>query len=113
MKDPATEVERLAEALARVATALTEIIEARLITPSKLPPSPQVHPLPAESPRLESERWADKKELARHFQVSVRTIHNWMERRLVPYFRTGRNVRFKISDVEAALNRKTGGAVRW
>ena len=113
MKDPATEIRKLAEALARVATALTEIIEARLITPSKLPASPQVHPLPAESPRLESERWANKTELARHFQVSVRTVQNWMEGRRVPYIRIGRSVRFKISDVETALNRTVGVRTKW
>jgi excisionase family DNA binding protein len=61
-------------------------------------PQPNVHPIAIE-------RWVGKKEMAEHFKISVRTTDNWMKRGLLPYIRIGKNVRFKLSDVEESLIR--------
>ena len=42
-----------------------------------------------------------KKQLARHFGVTVRTVENWMRRGCVPYYKLGKFVFFRISDVHA------------
>ena len=45
-----------------------------------------------------------KKELAEHLGVSGRTVDNWISKGYLPYYRLGRNVRFKLSDVESCWN---------
>jgi excisionase family DNA binding protein len=52
-------------------------------------------------------------ELAAFLKVSPRTIDNYVASRRIPYIRMGRIVRFRIADVERALNRYTVEEVRW
>lgn len=49
-----------------------------------------------------------KEQLARRMNVSLRTVENWMEQRLVPYVKPTRTVRFIWPDVEQALRRNFG-----
>jgi excisionase family DNA binding protein len=42
-------------------------------------------------------------ELAARLRLTERTIHNYMRREFIPYYKIGRFVRFKWSEVEAAL----------
>jgi excisionase family DNA binding protein len=35
--------------------------------------------------------------------ITPRTLQNWQHRRLIPYYKVGRSVRFKLSDVKAHL----------
>ncbi|MCW5554864.1 MAG: hypothetical protein KIS67_22215 [Verrucomicrobiae bacterium] len=49
-----------------------------------------------------------KEQLARRMNVSLRTVENWMEQRLVPYVKPTRTVRFIWHDVEQALRRNFG-----
>jgi len=49
-----------------------------------------------------------KEQLARRLHVSLRTVENWMEQKLVPYVKPTRTVRFIWSDVEQALRRNFG-----
>jgi excisionase family DNA binding protein len=49
------------------------------------------------------EPYIDKAEVARRLEVQVRTIDNWMRRKMIPYYKIGRAVKFKWSDVEAYL----------
>ncbi len=51
--------------------------------------------------------WVKKSDLAKHLSLSVRSIDNLIARRAVPFVRLGRSVRFKISDVDRALERFT------
>jgi len=44
-----------------------------------------------------------KQDVARLLQVSVRTVENFMSRGLLPFFRIGRTVRFRLKDIEAHL----------
>lgn len=46
-----------------------------------------------------------KRDVADHYQVSLRTIDNWMKDQLIPFFRIGDNVRFDLFDVDAAVRR--------
>ena len=46
------------------------------------------------------------KQLAKHLQVSTRTIASYREQRLIPFWRlNSRNIRYRVSDVERALAR--------
>ena len=47
-------------------------------------------------------------QLATYLQVSTRTIANYREQRLIPYWRiNARNIRYRLSDVEKALAKNT------
>jgi excisionase family DNA binding protein len=49
------------------------------------------------------EGFIDKHEVARRLNKKLRTIDNWMSRRILPYYKIGRSVSFKWSEIEAAL----------
>lgn len=49
------------------------------------------------------EPFIDKGEVGRRTQMRPRTIDDWMKRGLLPYYKLGRSVRFKWSEVEAHL----------
>ena len=51
-----------------------------------------------------------KAQLAERLNISVRTLENWMEQRLVPYVKPTRTVRFIWPDVKQALRRNFGVA---
>jgi hypothetical protein len=52
------------------------------------------------------ERPVTTAQLAAHLQVTTRTIANYREQRLIPYWRlNSRNIRYRISEVERALAR--------
>jgi excisionase family DNA binding protein len=51
------------------------------------------------------EEFINKSEVARRLGRTLRTIDNWMRRGLLPYFKIGRSVSFKWSDVESHLAR--------
>ena len=44
-----------------------------------------------------------KPEVARRLNKTIRTVDNWMKRGLLPYYKIGRSVAFKWSDVETHL----------
>jgi hypothetical protein len=47
----------------------------------------------------------DKKGIAQEIKVSRRTIDNYMARRVIPFIRIGRVVRFDVARVRSALRR--------
>jgi len=47
----------------------------------------------------------DKKEAAAYLKIGVRTLDDWMAKRLIPYFKIGKSVRFKTADLDAALEK--------
>ena len=49
------------------------------------------------------EGFIDKSEIARRLNKTIRTVDNWMKRGLLPYYKIGRSVVFKWSDVETHL----------
>jgi excisionase family DNA binding protein len=50
-----------------------------------------------------------EQELARHLKICRRQLYNWRVSGLIPYFKMGKAVRFRVVDVAAAIERmKTG-----
>jgi excisionase family DNA binding protein len=45
-----------------------------------------------------------KADVAKLFKVTTRTIDAWMARRLLPYFKIGRTVRFTSTGIEEFIN---------
>lgn len=72
-------------------------------------------PMETESARLKAEfgrirefpanPYLTKHQIAELFQVTERTIDSWMERRLIPFVKIGRTVRFRIDDLESSLRK--------
>jgi hypothetical protein len=58
------------------------------------------HPSP---PRIELDLITEQ-ELARHLNI-CRQLYNWRVSGLVPYFKMGKAVRFRVADVAAAIER--------
>jgi excisionase family DNA binding protein len=42
--------------------------------------------------------------LAKHFSVHCRTVQRWTRRRLIPYYRVGKSIRYNILEVMDALS---------
>jgi excisionase family DNA binding protein len=47
--------------------------------------------------------WLDTKQAAPLLGVTPRTLQNWQARRLLPFFKIGRCIRYKRSDIEQHL----------
>ncbi len=50
-----------------------------------------------------AETYIKKGEVARRLQKTVRTVENLMRRGIIPYYKIGRSVDFKWSDIESQL----------
>ena len=48
-------------------------------------------------------------DVAKHFAVSVSTVRSWIRQDLIPALKLGGVYRFKISEVEQALRKLSGG----
>ena len=49
--------------------------------------------------------WRSKKEIAAHFGIGLRTVTDWMRRRIMPFVKVGGVVRFCVPDCEAAVRK--------
>ena len=98
---------RLQNALAGIATAIINIISDRveqaLTGNGQIRHQAQVgfHEAKADV------QMVGKKEVAKMLGMTIRTVDNWMGRGLLPYFKIGRSVRFKMDDVMQHLNQST------
>ncbi len=61
------------------------------------------------SPRIELELITEQ-ELAIHLKICRRQLYNWRMAGLIPYFKMGKAVRFKVADVAAAIERMRIGS---
>jgi excisionase family DNA binding protein len=69
----------------------------------------ETHP---SSPRTEIELMTEQ-ELASHLRICRRQLYNWRVAGLIPYFKMGKAVRFRVADVATAIERmRIGGGVR-
>ena len=61
---------------------------------------------PTDSPRTEDldKQLLTEKEACAYLRVSKRNLYCWRMAGLIPYFKIGRAVRFKKSELDAALN---------
>jgi hypothetical protein len=48
-------------------------------------------------------QWRKKSEMAQHYRCNVRTITSLMQRRVLPYVRIGRFVRFNLTECDKAM----------
>ena len=46
-----------------------------------------------------------EQEVSTYLRVCRRSLYNWRKAGLIPYIRLGKAVRFRINEVEAAINR--------
>jgi len=51
----------------------------------------------------ESSKWRTRIEIAEHFHISIRSVTNLTRRRVLPYVKIGKIVRFDVSACERAL----------
>jgi hypothetical protein len=56
------------------------------------------------SPRNELDLMTEQ-DLARHLKICRRQLYNWRIAGLIPYFKLGKAVRFRVGDVVAAIER--------
>ena len=98
------EIHRLANSIAGLVTVITELINAKVKEANAARVAVDaVLPQQVSQP-IVLEGWVSKKGVAEHFNISVRSIDNWMKRGMLPYIRTGKSVRFKLSEAEETLN---------
>jgi excisionase family DNA binding protein len=48
-----------------------------------------------------------EQEASTYLRVCRRSLYNWRKAGLIPYIKLGKAVRFRVSEVEAAINRVT------
>ena len=60
------------------------------------------------SPRTELDLMTEQ-ELAAHLKVCRRQLYNWRMAGLIPYFKMGKAVRFRVADVSVAIERMRVG----
>ena len=53
-----------------------------------------------ESKTMELERWYSLEELSKHLGVSKDTIRGWIKKETIPYYKVGRQYKFKVSEVD-------------
>lgn len=49
------------------------------------------------------EPFIKKRDVAKRLGKTVRTVDNWMQRGILPYYKIGRSIEFKWSEIEAHL----------
>jgi excisionase family DNA binding protein len=102
MKNSA-ELHRLANSIAGLATTITEIISMKIQTATH--DAMQSQP-PTTVQVATYDPFLTKRQLAKHFQVSGRTIDNWCQMGHLPHYKIGRMVRFRLSDIQAEWDTK-------
>ena len=50
-------------------------------------------------------KWCSKQEIALHFGIGLRTVTDWMKRRILPFVKVGHVVRFHVPDCEVAVRK--------
>ena len=60
------------------------------------------------SPRTELELITEQ-DLAAHLKICRRQLYNWRMAGLIPYFKMGKAVRFRVADVSTAIERMNIG----
>ncbi len=107
--------QRLSDALAPLVATIAEILE------EKLRGMADTQTAQKNAPALESRKSTHpkyhplmrKKEAAKYFNVSPRTIDKWIRRRLLPHYKLDRVILIKPSDVEQFWDENFRVAAKW
>ena len=100
-----SDLRRLNAQIATLATTITDIIKAEVqatataaatAAATAKPPAAQA----ANAQATPYDPVLTKRQLALHFQVSARTIENWCQRGYLSYYKVGKVVRFRLSDIQ-------------
>ena len=105
----ALELRRLADSIAGLVATITENINAKvqMATHDAAQAQPQQPPQPPTTVEVATyDPVLTKRQLAAHFQVSLRTIDNWCQKGHLPHYKIGKIVRFKLSDIQAEWDAK-------
>jgi excisionase family DNA binding protein len=107
MKSSSPEIKRLADSIAGLVTAITDMIKMQVqdATHAAVQAKPMAEPC-SPAPATLYDPVMTKRQLAAHLHVSLRTIDNWQKKGYLPYYKIGKIVRFKLSDVQGALDGK-------
>jgi excisionase family DNA binding protein len=62
-----------------------------------------MNPITAPAAQPEQEKLVGYDEVAAALGISARTVYEQMRRNKIPYFKFGRSVRFRLSDVRAKI----------
>lgn len=49
------------------------------------------------------ERWYSLEEISNHLGVSKDTIRAWIKKETIPFYKVGRQYKFKVSEVDACV----------
>jgi predicted DNA-binding transcriptional regulator AlpA len=102
-----SETKRLADAVAGIAATISEIIDARLKKAIETQAGLPSALLPNTASPKAMEGWVNKRDVAKHLNISVRSVDNWMAKGVLPHIRLGqKRVFFKLSEVDEAINRR-------
>ncbi len=52
-----------------------------------------------------AQEWVSKIEVSEHFGIGVRTVTDWMRRRILPFVKVGHVVRFNLVECETAVRK--------
>jgi excisionase family DNA binding protein len=106
----ASEQHRLADSISGLIATITEIINSTVQMAARGDVQVQAGALQPQSPATVQVATYDpvltKRQLAAHFQVSLRTIDNWCQKGHLPHYKIGRMVRFRLSDIQAEWDAK-------
>jgi excisionase family DNA binding protein len=56
-------------------------------------------------PKTTNYQLMTEQEASTYLRVCRRSLYNWRKAGLIPYIKLGKSVRFRVNEVEAALNR--------
>lgn len=48
----------------------------------------------------DTEKWVNLEEVAYHMSLSKDTIRNYIKKEMIPYYRIGKQYKFKISEID-------------
>jgi excisionase family DNA binding protein len=93
-----SESNRLAGAVANFTAPVTEMIDTKML--SAWAGAEQKNALKIQVPLI------TRKQVAELLSVSLRTVDRWIARGELPYYKLGKVVRFKLSDIQERLETK-------
>ena len=59
----------------------------------------------------ETEKWVNLEEIADHMGLSKDTIRNYIKKDQIPYYRIGKQYKFKISEIDAWIESGNSASV--